>query len=65
MFSSSANKIREKRLMPSPYVSSSPTARMGHTITDDNVLFLAGQLRQAESWKQQERKQPRRTEKRG
>ena len=59
MFSSSANKIREKRLTPSPFVSSSPTARMVHTITDDNVLFLAGQLRQAESWQQRERKQQR------
>ncbi len=57
MFSTSANKIREKRLTPSPFVSSSPTARMGHTITDDNVLFLAGQLRQAEAWQQHKRKQ--------
>lgn len=56
MFSSSANKIREKRLTPSPFVSSSPNAKMGHTITDDNVLFLAGQLRQAEAWQQRERK---------
>ena len=60
MFTSSANKIREKRLTPSAFVSSSPTARMGHTITDDNVLFLAGQLRQAESWQQRERKPWRR-----
>ena len=58
MFSSSANKIREKRLTPPVFVSS--TTRKGHTVTDDNVLFLAGQLRQAEAWQQRERKRRRR-----
>lgn len=56
MFSSSANKIREKRLTPSAYVASKPYAASFPTITDDNVLFLAGQLRQAEAWQKRERK---------